>query len=85
MPVPVSAPKPVPVPVSVSAPKPAPKPAPKATSNDDFQAAVELLLAAVPNLARLVIQVGEDGEASVDYTTRVVQEQTGRFQVKGGK
>jgi hypothetical protein len=64
--------------------KPSPRVPTPGSARADFQAAIELLLAAVPDLERLTVTVDEDGEAMVDYEKRVVQTLKGAFAVKGG-
>ncbi len=48
------------------------------------EAAVELILGAVPNLRTFTIAVDDSGEASVDYTVRevVVRETGGSLKVR---
>ncbi len=52
----------------------------------DLEAAVQLVLGAVPNLRTFSIAVDDSGEASIDYTVRevVVRENTGTFKVRRG-
>jgi len=48
-------------------------PVPTRDPSQDLATAVELLLAAIPNLARLTVQVDAQGNTSVDYLTREVK------------
>lgn len=57
-----------------------------AVNHDDLEAAVQLVLGAVPNLRTFSIAVDEHGEASIDYTVRevVVRETAGSLKVRRG-
>lgn len=57
-----------------------------AVNHDDLEAAVQLVLGAVPNLRTFSISVDEHGEASIDYTVRevVVRETAGSLKVRRG-
>lgn len=77
---------------SPAAPAQARSPAPSATTHtatpdtqSEINAAIELLLTAVPNLARLTLTVDDMGAASVEFTTRVVQTVSGTFAITRGK
>lgn len=71
---PAMAPPPVKVTAEVTAPNP----------SDDLEAAVQLVLGAVPGLRTFTINVDDQGVASVDYTTREVRvvESAGSLKVR---
>lgn len=63
-------------------PKPEPPPAPPApaTVESNIEAAVRLILEAVPNLKSFKIDVGDNGDIDVSHTIRV--ETTGTLKLK---
>lgn len=81
---PAPAPNPPPMPAAVGLPVGALSGATNEPHAGDLEAAVELVLAALPGLQTFTIHVDENGEASVDYQIRKVKVETvgGSIKVK---